>query len=133
MNVQLRTLMPLLETACQRADEIVRVACRISVDLPELKRLQREQRVDQERLLRIGLNTEALAPLAAAFGRHMRNDNVIGLDRLAKHQAAAYHTWLRRLGEVDRCLVGLYPGDQRSIPGGHRANLIALGRERQAA
>ena len=132
VNVQLRTLMPLLETACRRADEIVRVACRASVDLPELKRLQREQRADQERLLRIGLTTEALAPLAAAFGRHLRNDNVIGLDRLAKHQAHAYHTWLRRLGEVDRCLVGLCPGDQRAIPG-HRANLIALGRERQAA
>ena len=132
VNVQLRTLMPLLETACRRADAIVRVACRASVDLPELKRLQREQRVDQERLLRIGLTTEALAPLAAAFGRHLRNDNVIGLDRLAKHQAHAYHTWLRRLGEVDRCLVGLCPDDQRAIPG-HRANLIALGRERQAA
>jgi hypothetical protein len=36
------------------------------------------------------------------------------------------------LGEVDRYLVGLCPGDQRAIPG-HRANLIALGRERQAA
>jgi hypothetical protein len=37
------------------------------------------------------------------------------------------------LGEVDQCLVGLYPGDQRGILGGHRANFIALGRERQAA
>ncbi len=132
VNVQLRTLMPLLETACQRADEIARVACRASVDLQDLKRLQREQRANQERLLRIGLTTEALAPLAAAFGRHMRNDNVIGLDRLAKHQAAAYHTWLRRLAEINRQMGGTSPSD-RSLTPGHTGNLLVVGSERRAA
>jgi len=132
VNVQLWTLMPLLETACQRADEIARVACRASVDLQDLKRLQREQRADQEQLLRIGLTTEALAPLAAAFGRHMRNDNVIGLDRLAKHQAAAYHTWLRRLVEVNRRMGGTPPSDRFLTPG-HTANLLVVGSERRAA
>lgn len=132
VKVQLRTLMPLLGMACRRADQIAQVARRSSVNIAELKRLQGEQRVDQERLLRIGLHTEAIAPLAAAFGRQMRNDNVVGLDKLAQHQAHAYHTWLRRLEEVDRCLVGINPDDQSGRTG-HRANLITLGRERQAA
>ncbi len=122
VNMQLRTLRPLLETACKRADEIVRVVCRASIDIPELKRLQHEQRTDQERLLRLGMATEAIAPLAAAFGRQVRNDNVLGLDRLAQHQAAAYHTWLRRLVEIDRCVVPDRPG-----------NLIMLGSDWQAA
>ena len=132
VKAQLRTLMRLLETACQRVDEIARVARRVSVNIPELKRLQAEQRVDQERLLRIGLTTEAIAPLAAAFGRQMRNDNVVGLDNLATHQAHAYHTWLRRLGEVDRCLAGLSPADRGAVLG-HRGNLITVGCERQVA
>ncbi len=132
VNVQLRTLRPLLEIACKRADEIARMAQRASVDIPHLKRLQHEQRADQERLLRIGMTTEALAPLAAAFGRQMRNDNLIGLDRLAKHQAGAYHIWLRRLVEVERCLIGTPPSD-RSVTPGHRGKLIVVGSERHAA
>lgn len=129
---QLRTLLPLLETACRRADEIARTACRTSVDIAELKRLQREQGIDQEQLLRIGMTTVGMAPLTAAFARQLRNDNVIGLDRLAKHQAGAYRTWLRRLVEVDRCLAGISPGDG-SVALGHTGNLIAVGSQRQAA
>jgi hypothetical protein len=97
-----------------------------------LKRLQHEQRTDQERLLRIGMATEALAPLSAAFARQIRNDDVIGLDRLARHQAGAYHTWLRRLAEIERYLVDISSGD-RSATAGHADKLIVVGRERQAA
>ena len=119
---QLRTLMPLLEAACRRAEKIVQLAGGASVDISELKRLQREQKTDQERLLRIGMATEVLAPLAAAFGRQVQSDNVLGLDRLAKHQSGAYQTWLRRVREIDRCLTP-----------DHARNLIMVGPERQAA
>jgi Glycosyltransferase family 9 (heptosyltransferase) len=129
---QLRTLLPLLKTACRRADEIARVACRTSVDIAELKRLQREQGMAQEQLLRIGMATVGMAPLTAAFVRQLRNDNVIGLDRLARHQAGAYHTWLRRMVEVDRCLAGLSQGNG-AITSDHTDNLIAVGPQRQAA
>jgi hypothetical protein len=80
----------------------------------------------------MGMTAEALAPLAAAFGRQVRNDNLIGLDRLARHQAAAYHTWLRRLVEVERCLIGTSSSD-RSITPGHRRKLTVVGSERHAA
>lgn len=129
---QLRTLQPLLEAACRRADEIARAAGRAAVDISELKRLQHEQRTDQERLLRIGMATEALAPLSAAFARQIRNDDVLGLDRLARHQAVAYHTWLRRLVEIERYLVDISSSD-RSATAGHADKLIVVGRERQAA
>lgn len=132
VDAQLRALRPLLELACKRADEIARLARRASVDIPQLKRLQEEQRADQERLLRMGMTAEALAPLAAAFGRQVRNDNLIGLDRLARHQAAAYHTWLRRLVEVERCLIVTSSSD-RSITPGHRRKLTVVGSERHAA
>ncbi|MDH4152406.1 MAG: glycosyltransferase family 9 protein [Nitrospira sp.] len=121
-KTQLRSLMPLLETACRRADEIARLASRASVNISELKRLQREQGADQERLLRIGMATEALAPLAAAFCRQVRNDNVIGLSQLARHQAGAYQTWRRRLVEIDR-----------SFTPGHTGDLLVVRAERQAA
>jgi hypothetical protein len=62
----------------------------------------------------------------------MRNDNVIGLDRLAKHQAAAYHTWLRRLAEISRQMGGTSPSD-RSLTPGHTGNLLVVGSERRAA
>ena len=132
VDAQLRALRPLLELACKRADEIARLARRASVDIPQLKRLQEEQRADQERLLCMGMTAEALAPLAAAFGRQVRNDNLIGLDRLARHQAAAYHTWLRRLVEVERCLIVTSSSD-RSITPGHRRKLTVVGSERHAA
>lgn len=132
VTAQLRTLMPLLEVSCRRADQIAQVARRASANIPELKRLQGEQRVDQERLLRIGLTTEAIAPLTAAFGREMRNDNVVGLAKLAQHQAHAYHTWLRRLRDFERYLVDRSPSD-RGVTPGHRGNLITGGRERQVA
>ena len=132
VKTQLRALRPLLETACRRADEIVRVARRPSVDIPGLKRLQREQAADQEQLMRIGMATEVVAPLAATFGRQLRNDNVIGLDLLAKHQADAYHTWHRRVVDLERCLSGPFTGDS-SIGARSTEKLILVGPERHVA
>ena len=132
VKTQLSALLPLLKAACGRADEIVRVVCRPSVDIPQLKRLQREQTADQDQLIRIGMATEALAPLAATFGRQLRNDNVIGLDRLAKHQADAYHTWHRRVVDLERCLSGPFTGDS-SVVVRPTEKLILVGPERHVA
>lgn len=132
VKAQLRSLLPILETACRRADEIVRVVRRGSVDIPELKRLQQEQAADQARLVRIGMATEVLAPVAATFGRQLQNDNVIGLDLLARHQADAYHTWHKRMVELERCLFRTLPGDS-SGTAHSTEKLILVGPERHVA
>lgn len=132
VTAQLRSLLPLLETACRRADAIVRVVRRAVVDLPELKRLQREQAADQERLVRIGMATEVLAPLAATFARQLRNDNVMGLDLLAKHQAEAYHTWRKRVVELERGLAGPCTGGS-SVMARPTEKRILIGPERHVA
>ena len=132
VRAQLRSLLPLLEAACRRADEIVRVARKATVDIPELKRLQREQAADQERLVRLGMATEVVAPLTAAFGRQLRNDNVIGLGLLAKHQADAYHMWRRRIVELERGLSTSFT-DGSSTAVHPTEKLILVGPERRVA
>lgn len=104
-------LLHLLEAACGRADEISRLAGRESMNVSELKKLQHEQRSDQERLLSIGMGTAATAPVTAAFLRELQNDNVMGLDRLARHQADAYRAWLTRMAEIEQLLFGSITGD----------------------
>lgn len=98
----IQRLLPLLETACRRADEIALLAGRTSMNLSKLKSLQGEQGVAQERLVLIGMRTGATAPVTAAFLRQLQSDDVQGLDRLARHQAGAYRTWLARVVEIER-------------------------------
>ena len=109
-KAQLQRLIPLLEVACRKADEIALLASRRSVNVPELQRLQQEQGMEQERLLLIGMGTGATAPVTAAFHRQLQNDNVMGLDRLASHQARTYRTWLAQLTDLDRRIFGSIPG-----------------------
>ncbi len=99
-------LIPLLETACRRADEICRLAGQGPRSLGQLKRLQQEQGVEQQRLHLVGMNSAATAPITAAFLRHLHSDNVKGLDRLARHHAGAYRTYLTRVLDVERGLFG---------------------------
>ncbi len=108
---QMRRLLPLLEVACKRADQIARLAGRTPMNLPELKRLQREQGVEQERLVVIGMSNSGTAPVTAAFLRQLQNDNVKGMDRLARHQADAYRTWLTRVAAINRDLFGSIAND----------------------
>jgi hypothetical protein len=107
----MRRLLPLLEVACKRADQIARLAGRTPMNLSELKRLQREQGAEQERLIVIGMSTSGTAPVTAAFLRQLQNDNVKGVDRLARHQAGAYRTWLARVAAIDRDLFGSIAND----------------------
>lgn len=105
----LRTLRPLVDEACRKADKIARLASRVPVDPShgkELKQLQREQGTERERLVRLGMSTAATTPITVAFLRRLQSDNVYGLDRLSQHQREAYRSWLRHLSQVERQLGG---------------------------
>ena len=107
----IQRLVPLLEVACRRADEIARLAGQGPINLSHVKRLQQEQGVDKERLHLIGINSPATAPITAAFLRQLQSDNVKGLDRLARHHARAYRTYLSRVLDIERCLCGAHAND----------------------
>lgn len=109
----IQRLVPLLETTCRRADEIARLAGQGPRSLSQMKRLQQEQGVEQKRLHLVGMNSAATAPITAAFLRHLHSDNVKGLDRLARHHAGAYRTYLTRVLDVERCLFGAHANDVR--------------------
>jgi hypothetical protein len=129
---QMRRLLPLLQMACQRADEIARLASRASVHLSELKKRQNEQRAEQEWLMQIGMSTAATAPITAAFFRQLHNDNVQGLDRLAHHQANAYRKWLARVVEIDGMMFLSNADGAGGNPGSKRA-AVGYGLEKQVA
>lgn len=100
----IQRLAPLLEAACQKAEEIARLAGRKAIDISQVTRLQQEQGREKERLVLIGMGSSATAPITAAFLRQLQNDNVKGLDRLARHHAGAYRTLLTRVLDIKRRL-----------------------------
>ncbi|TKB91603.1 MAG: glycosyltransferase family 9 protein [Nitrospira sp.] len=128
----IRRLRPLLTNACRRADEIARLAVRVPVNVSELKRLQREQRAEQDRLFLLGMSTAATAPVTAAFVRQLHNDNVEGVGRLARHQAGAYRAWLTRITEIDRLLIRSIDGHS-SLQPDLRRNIVPVGVEPRVA
>jgi ADP-heptose:LPS heptosyltransferase len=107
----IQRLVPLLDAACRRADEIARLTSREPLNLSHVKRLQQEQGVEKERLHLVGMNSAATAPITAAFLRQLQSDNVKGLDRLARHHAGAYRTYLSRVLDIERCLFGAHGND----------------------
>ncbi len=107
----IQRLIPLLETACRRADEIVRLVGQGCINLAQVKQLQQEQGVEKERLHLVGMNSAATAPIAAAFLRQLQSDNVKGLDHLARHHAGAYRTYLLRALDIQRRLFGAHAND----------------------
>lgn len=109
----IQRLIPLLETACRRADEIARLAGHGPINLSQVKRLQQEQGMKKERIHLIGMSSSATAPITAAFLRQLQSDNVKGLDRLARHHAGAYRTYLSRVLDIQRRLFGAHANDVR--------------------
>ena len=107
----MQRLIVLLETACRRADDIARLAGQGPSNLSQVTRLQREQGVEKERLHLVGINSSATAPVTAAFLRQLQSDNVKGLDRLARHHAGAYRTYLSRVLDIERRLFGVHAND----------------------
>lgn len=101
-------LKPFLEDACRKADEVARLAGRKPIDVSQMKRLQQEQGREKERLVRIGMSSSATAPITTAFLRQLQSDNVKGLDRLARHHAGAYRTYLSRVLDIQRRLFGAH-------------------------
>lgn len=118
----IQRLVPFVETACRKAEEIDRLAGRNSVNISRVKQLQQEQGKEKERLVLIGMGSSATAPITAAFLRQLHNDNVKGLDKLARHHAGAYRTFLMRVLDIEQRLFGSVGSQslQGSRPGSQR-------------
>ncbi len=115
-RASIQRLVPLLEVACRRADEIARLVIRGQSALAGVKQLQQEQGNEKERLLLIGMSSSATAPITAAFLRQLHSDNVKGLDRLARHHADAYRTLLTRVLDIDRRFFGSSSNSSDTCP-----------------
>ena len=110
-------MIPQVETLCREADAIVRATVQIPQSAGNLQALQREQTALRERVVRLGMSHLVSAPVTAAFVRNLHNDNVKGLDRMARHHALAYRQWRRHLEVIHRLLAqktGKSP--QQTIP-----------------
>ena len=94
---QIATLLPLLDRLCQRSAAIRSLTARRPLPVQELRSLQQELASERERAVQLGRGSLALAPLTAAFVRSLHNDNVQGLERLARHHAEAYRQWRRHV------------------------------------
>ncbi|MGE0642071.1 MAG: glycosyltransferase family 9 protein [Nitrospira sp.] len=115
-RASVQRLVPLLKTACRRADEIARLAVRGQSAFARVKQLQQEQGNEKERLLLTGMSSSATAPITAAFLRQLHSDNVKGLDRLARHHAGAYRTLLSRVSDIERRLFGTHEHNAHFSP-----------------
>ncbi|NJL17808.1 MAG: hypothetical protein HC938_12020 [Nitrospira sp.] len=88
--------------------------------------------MEQQRLHLVGMNSAATAPITAAFLRHLHSDNVKGLDRLARHHAGAYRTYLTRVLDVERGLFGAHATDV-CVTSNLRPNMRQAGPAQRAA
>ena len=91
----IRTMMPLLDSLCGRADHIVRLTGHTPIPVQAIQALQRAQAEERHKVAQIGMVTWATKPLTTAALRLLHQDNVRGLERMARHHAAAYHRWRR--------------------------------------
>lgn len=128
----IQRLIPLLEAARRKADEIARLAGQKTVNISQVKQLQQELGKEKERLVFIGMGSSATAPVTAAFLRQLQNDNVKGLDRLAHHHAGAYRTLQTRALDLERRLFGAQAIDARHLPE-RRPSLRQTGSTQQVA
>ncbi|MDX2252751.1 MAG: glycosyltransferase family 9 protein [Nitrospira sp.] len=101
---RLVAMRPRLDALCQRAEDIVRTACRMPIATGVLASLLQEQVRERESTIRMGLDSLATAPLTTEFMRTLHNDNVQGVDRLALHHANAYRRWRAQLTDIQRRL-----------------------------
>lgn len=116
-SAHIASLFPMLDVLCGRAEEIVRVAGRRPIATKTLQSLQREQMRERKHLVRLGMNASATVPITTAFLRSLQNDNVQGLDRLARHHARAYRQWQTQLTEIHRRLAGTgSQGSSKPLP-----------------
>jgi hypothetical protein len=101
---RLADMRPRLDTLCKRAEDIARTARRTPIAKGALVSLQQEQARERESVIRMGMDSLAAAPLTTEFMRTLHNDNVQGVERLARHHANAYRRWRAQLAEIQRRL-----------------------------
>ena len=98
------TMQPRLDSLCKRAEDIVLMASRMPIPTGSLASLQREQARERDSVVRMGMDSLATAPLTTEFMRTLNNDNVLGMEPMARHHAKAYRRWRTRLVEIQRRL-----------------------------
>lgn len=110
-------MMPQVETLCRQADAIVRATAQIPQSPSGLQTLQRDQAALRERVVLLGMGHLVSSPVTTAFVRNLHNDNVRGLERMARHHALAYRQWRRQLEEILRLLTQkTSKSSQRTFP-----------------
>ena len=110
-------MMPQVATLCRDADAIVRATAQAPQSLSNLQTRQREQTTLRERVVLSGMGHLVSAPITTAFVRSLHNDDVKGLERMARHHALAYRQWKRQLEEVHRLLTQrMQKSTQRTVP-----------------
>jgi hypothetical protein len=92
--------MPLLDSLCRRADHIVRLTGQTPLPLQAIQALQRAQAEERQKVAQAGTAMWATKPLTMTALRLLHQDNVQGLERMARHHAAAYHRWRRETKSV---------------------------------
>ncbi len=103
-------LVPILESLCRRANAIVRMTARPPLPARHVQSLLGAQQAERERAVGLGLDTWAIRPLAAAFLRRLHQDNVEGIEHMARHHAASYAWWLTETLAVGRVFAPARPG-----------------------
>jgi hypothetical protein len=96
----IRTMMPLLDSLCRRADQIVRLIGHRPLPVQTIQALQQAQAEERHKVAQAGTATWATKPLTTAALRLLHQDNMQGLERMARHHAAAYHHWRRETKSV---------------------------------
>lgn len=91
--VCIRTTMPLLESLCRRADQIVRLTGHTPLPTQAIQALQRAQTEERQKVVQVGSSMWATKPLTMAALRLLHQDNVQGLEQMARYHAAAYQRW----------------------------------------
>lgn len=117
-------MLPHVDTLCREAARIVHAASVAPASLPALQRAQAELRV---RMVGMGCASAATAPVTAVFQRVLHNDNVKGLDNMARYHAEAYQQWRRQLEDVHHRLTrGKEVVARRPLPMVRNAATIAV-------
>lgn len=109
----IRTMMPLLESLCRRADHIVRLVAQTPLPVQAIQALQRAQTEERQKVAQASATTWATKPITSAALRLLHQDNVQGLERMARHHAAAYQRWR---GETEFVASRLAAAPEATVP-----------------
>lgn len=99
-SVCIGTMMPLLDKLCLRADHIVKLIGQTPIPVRTVHSLQQAQAEDRQKVALAGTATWATKPLTTAALRLLHQDNVQGLEQMARHHAAAYTRWRHEVASV---------------------------------